>query len=104
MTEFFMAMIPPTSTKQARGWHQAADGKVISYDRANANAEGKLTAHLAKHIPQKPYTGAIRVLVKWLFPLRGQHKGRRMVHEQARCRQPLQSPLRHHDKARLLEG
>lgn len=71
MTEFFMAMIPPTSTKQARGWHQAADGKVISYDRANANAEGKLTAHLAKHIPQKPYTGAIRVLVKWLFPLRG---------------------------------
>ena len=74
MTEFFMAMIPPTSTKQARGWHQTSDGKVISYDRANANAEGTLTAHLARHIPPIPYTGAIRVLVKWLFPLRGQHR------------------------------
>ena len=74
MTEFFMAMIPPTSTKQARGWHQTADGKVISYDRANANAEGKLTAHLAKHIPPEPYTGAIRVIIKWLFPVRGKHR------------------------------
>ncbi|GEM_PF-1177569 len=74
MTEFFMAMIPPTATKQARGWGKTKSGKVISYDRANANAEGKLTAHLAKHIPPTPYTGAIRVLVKWLFPLRWQHR------------------------------
>lgn len=74
MTEFFMAMIPPTSTKQARGWRQTPDGKVVSYDRANAAAEGKLRAYLAKHVPPQPYTGAIRVIVKWLFPLRGQHK------------------------------
>jgi Holliday junction resolvase RusA-like endonuclease len=74
MTKFFMAMIPPTSTKQQRGWSKTKTGKVISYDRANANAEGKLMANLAKHIPPHPYTGAIRVCTKWLFPIRGQHK------------------------------
>lgn len=74
MTEFFMAMIPPTQTKQERGWGQTASGKVISYDRANANVEGKLTSHLSKHIPPKPYTGPIRVITKWLFPLKGKHR------------------------------
>lgn len=73
-TEFFMPMIPPTSTKQARGWRQTSDGKVISYDRANANAEGKLEAHLARHVPSDPYAAPIRVIVKWLFPLKGQHR------------------------------
>ncbi len=73
MTEFFMPMIPPTATKQARGWGKTKDGKVISYDRANADTEGKLTSHLARHIPPKPYTGAIRLIVKWMFPLKGKH-------------------------------
>ena len=74
MTSFFMAMIPPASTKQARGWRQTSSGKVVSYDRANANAEAKLEAHLAQHVPPVPYAGAIRVVTKWLFPLRGKHK------------------------------
>ncbi len=73
MTEFFMPMIPPTATKQARGWGKTKSGKVISYDRANAATEGKLTSYLAQHIPPKPYTGAIRLTVKWMFPLKGKH-------------------------------
>ena len=47
---------------------------MISYDRENADAEAKLTAHLARYIPPQPYTGAIRLIVKWLFPLKGKHK------------------------------
>ena len=73
MTEFFMAIIPPTSTKQQRGWGKTKTGKVITYDRDNADAEQKLTSHLAKYIPPEPYTGPIRLIVKWLFPLKGKH-------------------------------
>lgn len=73
-TEFFMAMIPPTQTKQQRGWNQTASGKVVTYDRANANVDGKLTSHLSKHVPPVPYAGPIRVITKWCFPLKADHK------------------------------
>ena len=72
--EFFMPMIPPTSTHQQQGHIQTKGGKHKVYPRANGDAEAKLTAHLARHIPPEPCTGAIRVLVKWLFPLKAQHR------------------------------
>ena len=50
-----MAMIPPTSTKQGRGWGKTKTGKVISYDRENADAEAKLTAHLARYTNKPDY-------------------------------------------------
>ena len=33
----------------------------------------KLQAHLARHVPEKPYTTAVRVIVKWCFPITGDH-------------------------------
>lgn len=75
MTEFFMPMIKlPTSTKQERGWSKTKSGKVCTYDRDNKDAEAKLKAFLAQHVPPEPYTGALRLVVKWLFPLKGNHK------------------------------
>lgn len=38
------------------------------------NAREKLTAHLAKHVPAEKYTKGVRVLVKWCFPITGNHK------------------------------
>lgn len=73
MTEFFMPMIPPTSTHQQQGHRQTKDGKHLVYARANADAEAKITAHLAKHIPQEPYNGAIRVIAKWCYPIKAKH-------------------------------
>ena len=49
--EFFMPMIPPTSTHQQQGHIQTKGGKHKVYPRANGDAEAKLTAHLALHIP-----------------------------------------------------
>jgi Holliday junction resolvase RusA-like endonuclease len=77
-TEFFMAMIPPTVTKQE---HQVAiiknkKGKSIPrfYDPPELKAaESKLEAHLGKHIPQKKFTGPLQVIVKWCFPITGNH-------------------------------
>lgn len=68
-TEFFLPIKPPTKTHQE---HQVSckSGKPVFYEPAELKAaRAKLTAHLAKHIPEQKYTGATRVIVKWLFPI-----------------------------------
>lgn len=72
MTEFFMPMIPPTVTHQEHKVN-TKNGKPIFYDPPELKeARSKLTAHLSKHIPDKPYTSAVRLLTKWCFP-KGRH-------------------------------
>lgn len=74
MTEFFMAMIPPTATAQE---HKVAvrNGKPIFYDPPEVKAaKEKLTVNLAKHRPPEKYICGIRLITKWLFPNDGKHK------------------------------
>lgn len=73
MTEFFMPMIPPTSTHQQQGHTVDKHGNHRFYQRNNGEAEAKLIAYLIKHIPSEPYTGPIRVVMKWCYPLKGKH-------------------------------
>ena len=73
MTEFFMAMAPPTKTHQEK---QVAvvNGKPVFYEPPDLKvARAKLRAHLSQHIPAAKYTGAVRLVVKWCFP-QGRHK------------------------------
>jgi Holliday junction resolvase RusA-like endonuclease len=73
-TEFFLPIIPPTVTHQE---HQVTviKGKPHFYEPDELKAaRAKLEAHLAQHVPEKMYTGALRVIVKWLFPITGNHK------------------------------
>lgn len=73
-TEFFLPMEPPTITHQEKEV-TCKSGKPIFYEPGELkSARAKLTAHLAKHIPAEKYTGAIRVVVKWLFPIAGKRK------------------------------
>ena len=70
--EFFMPVIPPTATHQEKKW-RVGKGKPVSYDPPEVvAARSKLTAHLAKHRPERRMKGAVRLLVKWCFP-RGEH-------------------------------
>ena len=72
--EFFMPMIPPTITRQEQQV-SCRSGKPVFYDPPELEAARvKLQGHLSRHIPEKKYTGAIRVVVKWLFPITGKHK------------------------------
>ena len=74
MTEFFIPMKPPTTTAQE---HRVTitEGKTYFYDPpAVKDAKQKLAAHLSKHVPDKPYTSAVRLLTKWCFPLKGKHR------------------------------
>ena len=72
MTEFFMAMNPPTITHQEKQVH-VVNGKPIFYEPPELRtARQKLMAHLAKHGPEKKYKYGVRLMVKWCFP-RGRH-------------------------------
>lgn len=74
MTRFFLPMLPPTSTHQQVGHTIDKQGRHRFYQRGNGEAEAKLTAHLMKHIPEQPYSGAIRVVVKWCYPRKAKHQ------------------------------
>lgn len=74
-TEFFMPMIPPTSTHQMKQVTVRNDGKPCFYEPAElAAVREKLTAHLSGHVPANPFVGAVRLMVKWCFPISGNHK------------------------------
>jgi len=50
------------------------NGKVIYYEDAELKAvRAKLEAHLSWHVPKQKYTGPVRLVVKWLFPITGKH-------------------------------
>ena len=71
--EFFLPMIPPTVTHQEKKW-RVVNGKPVPYEPAELKtARAKLRDHLARHRPERPFGGAIRLTVKWCFP-RGRHR------------------------------
>ncbi|RKJ44392.1 RusA family crossover junction endodeoxyribonuclease [bacterium 1XD8-76] len=75
MIEFFMAMDPPTCTHQEK---QVAivKGKPVFYDPPEVkNAKSKLTGHLIRHKPKKPYNAGCRLITKWCFPTKSHNDG-----------------------------
>lgn len=70
-TEFFLPMKPPTCTHQEK---QVNWKTKTLYEPDNVKAaRAKLAAHLAKHVPEKKYTGAVQMVTKWCFPITGKH-------------------------------
>lgn len=73
-TEFFLPMIPPTATHQEKQI-AVVKGKPVLYDPAEVKAaRSKLTAHLAGHQPSRRLRGPVQLIVKWCFPLQGDHR------------------------------
>lgn len=73
VTEFFMAMEPPTCTHQEKKV-AVIKGKPVFYDPPEVNqARLKLVGYLSRHVPRKPIGTGVRLLVKWCFP-RGRHR------------------------------
>lgn len=72
--EFFMPMQPPTSTHQMKRVRVVA-GKPKFYEPAEVGAaRAKLAAHLGKHVPSAKFTGPVRLVVKWCFPVTSRHR------------------------------
>lgn len=72
--EFFLPMIPPTTTHQQKA-ARVVKGKPVFYEPPELeDARAKLEAHLAGHVPQRRCQGAVRLLVKWCFPITGKRR------------------------------
>ena len=70
---FFLPMKPPTVTHQEKSVH-VVNGKPVFYEPAELKAaRSKLMANLARHKPAAPLRGAVRLVVKWCFPITGKH-------------------------------
>ena len=73
-TEFFMPMKPPTKTYQEKQV-SCQNGKPVFYEPPELETvRSKLQGHLTKHIPETKYTGAVRLVTKWCFPIKGKHQ------------------------------
>lgn len=71
--EFFMHIIPPTKTHQEKKVH-IINGKPVFYEPAELReARLKLRAYLSLNKPDEKLSGALRLIVKWLFPIKGKH-------------------------------
>lgn len=72
VTEFFMAMIPPTMTHQEKQV-RVVKGKPVFYEPQELKAvREKLRAHLGRHVPEEGFTGPVQLTSWWCFP-RGTH-------------------------------
>lgn len=71
--EFFLDLTPPTVTHQQKKV-ASRNGKIVVYEPPRLKAARELlTLHLKPHRPPEPYTGPVRLCVRWCFP-RGRHK------------------------------
>ena len=73
---FFMAMVPPTATKQ-EAKVRVVDGKPRWFPSdAWAKAESDLMAHLERFRPDEPIAeGGVLLSVEWCFPAEGHADG-----------------------------
>lgn len=70
---FFLPMIPPTVTHQEKKV-TVIDGRPIFYEPPELkDARQKLSAYLAPYAPKQPFKKALRLIVKWCFPITGTH-------------------------------
>lgn len=73
-TQFFIPMIPPTVTAQEHRVGINKSGEPYFYDSAEIKAaKVKLRDYLAAYAPERQYTGPVRLMTKWLFPISGNH-------------------------------
>lgn len=77
--QFFMPMRPPTVTHHDKKLHAFMRGGkpcAVLHDTPELkDARAKLHAALAPFAPAQPMTGAVQLVVKWLFPAEGRPNG-----------------------------
>lgn len=73
--EFFIPMIPPTTTHQQKQV-TVRNGKPVFYEPPELkDARAKFTAHLAQHKIERPITRPVRITTKWLYLIPDSRKG-----------------------------
>lgn len=74
MIEFFIPLKKVPTVTQQQHRITVRNGKPIVYDSPELKAARQLfTDHLAKHTPNQMFTGSVRLITKWCFPITGKH-------------------------------
>lgn len=74
VTEFFMAMFPPTATHQEKQVH-VVNGRPVFYELQELKtARMKFRDSLGRFAPEHPYPGAVRLITKWCYPAGDRHR------------------------------
>ena len=71
MIEFFMPMIPPTTTQQE---HKVTvnkrTGRIQFFDPPELKAaRATLIDHVGRYAPEEPMTGPLQLITKWIWPM-----------------------------------
>lgn len=75
MIEFFMPMAKVPTTTHQQKQVTVKNGKPVFYEPPDlVAARAKLTAYLSPNTPEKKFTGPVRLIAKWCFPLSGKHQ------------------------------
>lgn len=73
--DFFLSMIPPTTTSQEKGLAVGKNGKPYAYTKyKNRAVENEFYRLLLPHKPKTPLTGPVMLTVLWSFPKGKSHK------------------------------
>lgn len=70
---FFIPMIIPTITAQEQKVTVVKNKPVFYKPQELKEARQKFSAYLAQHKPEKPLTGAVQLVTKWCFQIKGNH-------------------------------
>lgn len=70
---FFIPMIIPTITAQEQKVSIVRGKPVFYKPQELKNAREKFAAHLSPHKPKEPLDGAVQLVTKWCFPIKGKH-------------------------------
>ncbi len=70
---FFIPMIIPTITAQEQKVSIVRGKPVFYKPHELKNAREKFAAHLSSHKPKEPLDGAVQLVTKWCFPIKGKH-------------------------------
>ena len=69
---FFLPIIPPTKTNQEKGINFKT--RRVYTTSELKDVEAKFDAYLFPHRPASPLNGPVRLYVRWMFPVVGEHK------------------------------
>lgn len=70
---FFIPMIIPTITAQEQKVSIVRGKPVFYKPQELKNAREKFAAHLSSYKPKEPLDGAVQLVTKWCFPIKGKH-------------------------------
>ncbi|MBS4198593.1 RusA family crossover junction endodeoxyribonuclease [Bacillus sp. FJAT-49732] len=79
--EFFMPMKKVPTTTHQQKQVSVVNGKPVFYEPEDLKAaRAKLMAHLGQHVPTEKFTGPVRLIVKWCFPITGDRQDGQYKH------------------------